>query len=67
LFFLSENPFEFALPGCDLGLVEDWRDILTSGCVDLSYAAQFIGIYGAVLFVLLLAAWALYRLIMSYG
>ena len=63
LYFLSQNPFEFVRPGCDSGAVEDWFDVLGSGCVDPGYAARFILIYGAMIFVLLSAIWGLTRLI----
>jgi hypothetical protein len=54
LFFLSQNPFEFAVPNCD-GNTAAWHDVISHGCLDGEYVAEFIVFYGLVLFVPALA------------
>jgi len=62
LYFMSDNPFEFAVPGCGEPDIAGWYDVVRLGCVDPGYAFGFIGLYGGMLFLFFAAVWGAIRL-----
>jgi hypothetical protein len=66
LFFISENPFEFTDPYCDLpdDRLAVW-DVVTSGCLDARYVVGFIGIYALTIFIPSLIVFGLMRIYSS--
>lgn len=62
-YLISENPFEFADPGCDSPAIGGWLDVVRHGCLDPAYLLQFIGIYSLILFVCGAAILGAFRLL----